>query len=214
MARLGHCSTLIASAVLVACLSVLGCANAASTAPRGAASPAAATATLTRGQTPTLIPDNEVTPPVATVAVAATTTQPPTPVPTFSSIPTVPPAPADEPGVTYGQPTQLPAVSEKDAIATARTASGSVPEMATLPREQFSAVYVLWTDLSLNVSNELGTPVARAQPVWIVTAHGLTTIPNSSIPGQTPTAQYASNGELNVVINAMTGAWITTYTYK
>jgi hypothetical protein len=73
---------------------------------------------------------------------------------------------------------------------------------------------VLWTDLSLNVSNALGTPVARAQPVWIVTAHGLTTIMNSSIPGQTPTSEYATNSEMNVVVDAMTGAWITTYTDK
>jgi hypothetical protein len=195
-------------------LGATGCDDAASTAPSGAASPAAAAATLTGGQTPTPIPDNAVTPPVATVAVAATATPPPTLVPTLSSVPTVSPAPADEPGVSYGQPTQLPAVSEEDAIATARTASGTLPEMATLPREQFSAVYVLWTDLNLNVSNELGTPVAQAQPVWIVTAHGLTTIMNSPIPGQTPTSEYATNSEMNVVVDAMTGAWVTTYTDK
>jgi hypothetical protein len=47
-----------------------------------------------------------------------------------------------------------------------------------------------------------------------VTAYGLTTIPNSSIPGQTPTAQNATNSEMNVIVDALTGAWITTYTYK
>jgi hypothetical protein len=151
----------VTGTLLAACLTMSCCANAASTVPRDAGL-LPASATIAAEQTPTLISDNQMTPLVATAALAATATPSPTPVPTLSSLPTVPPAPEDEPGVSYGQPAQLPAVAEEDAIGTARTASGALPEMATLPREQFSAVYVLWTDLNLNVSNALGTPVARS----------------------------------------------------
>ena len=215
MARLGRCFVSIAGALVVTCIGLAGCADAASTAQRGDVSPTAATAMTTAGQAPTVIPDNEVTPPVATEAVSATApATSPTPVPTLSRIPTVPPTPADYPDVSYGQPTQLPAISEEEAISDARTASGTLPEMATLPREQFSAIYVLLTDLHYNVTNDLGTPIARAQAVWIVTAHGLTTIPSSSIPGQTPTSAYATHSEMNVIVDTMSGAWVATYAYK
>jgi hypothetical protein len=116
----------------------------------------------------------------------------------------------------YAQPTELPAISEEEAIAFARQTPGAGVDLSTWPREQFSASYVLLTDLSITGANDLGTPIARDQPVWIVTVHGLA-MPASGpapLPGETPTPDTRANSELNIVIDAMTGEWIHSYTYQ
>jgi len=144
-------------------------------------------------------------------------TMPPTAtaVPTFSIIPTPPPDPTGESGISYGQPTQLPVISEEEAVTIVRQAGGADAELSAWPREQFTAIYVLLTDLRLNATNSMGTPEARQEPVWIVTVHGLTILPSLRfpLPGETATPDTRTSTELYVVIDAVTGAWVESYTY-
>jgi hypothetical protein len=165
--------------------------------------------------TPTAIPPGE-TPPVLSPEPTISPTSIPTPVPTVSVIPTPPPAPTEVIGISYAQPTEWPLISGEEAVAIARETSGAGVDLTTWPREQFTATYVLLTDLRLNWTNDLGTPEARNQPVWIVTVRGLHILPSgpAPIPGETPTPDPRVSTELNIVIDAMTGEWVESYTFK
>jgi hypothetical protein len=117
-------------------------------------------------------------------------------------------------GISYAQPTTLPLLSEEEAVAHARQTGGFAPaDFATLPRERFTAAYVLLTDLHLNTTNDLGTPEARNQPVWIVTVHDVQVLPGGPAPppGQQPTPTLVTT-DVNIVIDAMTGEWVESYT--
>jgi hypothetical protein len=125
-------------------------------------------------------------------------------------IPTPPPPPAQIHGVSYAGPTSPPKVSMADAIVEARSHGIS----AEWPDAKITAIYVLLTDERVNVPNEAGTPVARNEPVWIVTAQGIPKVPSGPAPPPgTPRSVQAYPTTVNVVIDAMTGRWIETYSY-
>jgi hypothetical protein len=117
-------------------------------------------------------------------------------------------------GITYTQPTELPVITEEEAVEEARLTGGYAPaDFSSLPRDRFSAIYVLLTDEHLNKTNELGTPVARNQAVWIVSVHDVQVLPGGPAPppDASPTRTVVTT-DVYVVIDAMTGEWIESYT--
>lgn len=102
----------------------------------------------------------------------------------------------------YGKPAIEPAVSLVRALAVARAEDGPMLDRAS----SVLARHVLWSNDTESEGDRL---LFQNVPAWVITYRGLD-IPNRGPRG----GKKVYNHELHVVIDATTGEWLRSYTFR